>query len=199
MVAGPAAVVDGRAIDRLTAVRRRYWLAPAVLAIVAAGCRGGGDEGSAPTTAPTAAATATTSTVPAYVLDACEVLPPAAVADVVGRPVTAEAIAALGGGVTCDHRPADAPAEWTISLFVFERDTEGHDIDAGDAYIRFRAETAEASDVPDLGDRAFLDPVGRRVGVLAGDVYLDVTAVRFDGPDDVLVELAARAVAGLSR
>lgn len=169
------------------------WLAAAVLVASVGACSSGDDDSA---TTPTTTLR-TSTTFPADLLDACDVLPASVIEDVLGRAVTSERTVAVGGGSTCDHRPADAPDEWTISVFVFEHDTEGNDIDAHDAFVRFRAEAGELDDVDGVGDEAFADTT--RVGVRAGGVYLDVTAIRFDGGGDVLLELARRAVAALDR
>ena len=170
-------------------------IAACALLAMSMACSSGDDSGGAPST--TTVRGSTTTSFPADLIDACTVLPTDVVADVVGRAVTADRIVAIGGGATCDLRPVDDPAAWTISVFVFQHDTEGNDIDARDAYTRFRAEADEPVDLPGLGDEAYAEE--GRVGVVAGDTYLDVTALRFEGGREVLIELARRALAALPR
>lgn len=174
-------------------MRARSGLAACALLAMTMACSSGDDSGGPPST--TTVRRSTTTSFPADLIDACTVLPADVVGGVVGRAVTAERIVAVGGGATCDLRPTDDPAAWTISVFVFQHDTEGNDIDARDAYTRFRAEADQPVDVPGLGDEAFADE--GRVGVVAGGTYFDVTGLRFDGGREVLVELARRALAAL--
>lgn len=169
-------------------------IAVCALLAMSMACSSGDDSGGASST--TTVRSSPTTSFPKDLIDACAVLPADVVGDVVGTKVTAEKTVAIGGGATCDLRPVDDPAAWTISVFVFQHDTEGKGIDARDAYTRFHAEADQPVDVPGLGDEAFADE--GRVGAVARDTYLDVTAVRFTGGHEVLVELVRRAIAALS-
>jgi hypothetical protein len=176
-------------------VRAGRGVAACALVAMCVACSSGDDSGGSSAT--TTVRRSTTTAFPADLIDPCALLPVDVVGEVVGTKLTAERIVAIGGGATCDLRPVEDPAMWTISVFVFQHDTEGNDIDARDAYTRFRAESDNPVDVPNLGDEAFAEE--RRVGVVAGDTNLDVTGVRFDGRRDQLIGLARRAIAALPR